>query len=158
MTTEQPVPATLTALLSALDAKTDTDNAPVWFDADEARGFANGVEHAADLVRGFVAAHPAQFQSFTAEQHQAIKDLSHLVAGFTRNEQGRFIDPRAARTVLYPITHPEGGAPAMAPYLSYRVTLDVDGSPVIATFDSHADARAFADLKSAHGERHVVRF
>ena len=46
----------------------------------------------------------------------------------------------------------------MAPYLTFMVTLAEDGSPAIATFDSLGDARAFADLKSAQGQRHLVRF
>lgn len=158
MTTEQPTaPATLTALICSLEPMEDPSNAPVWYSAEEASGYASGASHVIDAVKNFIAIHPGQFQSFTAEQHKAIKDVCALAGGYTQRG-GASINGRAAREALYPITDPEGGIPAMAPYLTFTVTLAEDGSPAIASFDSLADARAFAEMKSAQGQRHLVRF
>lgn len=88
---------------------------------------------------------------------QAIADVTYHALGY-RESRGRLIDPSAAANLLWPLVDPEGGVPVMAPYLTFRVTLAADGSPTIATFDSLDDARAFADMKSAQGERHVVRY
>jgi hypothetical protein len=158
MSTNATAPATVTALLSVLDAMTDPSGPNGYgYEGDAWNAWVSGVESATEQVKEFAAAHPDQFQSITAEQRQAIEDVTAVALGYTQR-RGEWINARAAANLLAPITDPEGAVPVMAPYLTFTVRPSAPGSAAVATFDSLDDARAFAKVKTEQGQPHTVGY